>query len=69
MAFLEKWEYKLVDSREIGNKFTFDRGKYFSHIEGELNEFGKEGWELWEMVGINSTQFNQCFIFRRRVAP
>ncbi len=69
MANFEKWEYKIVDSQIFANKFTLSKGKFLSHIEGNRNEFGKGGWELWEMVERGSTQFSECFIFRRRVSP
>jgi hypothetical protein len=69
MTNFEKWEYKIVDSQIFADKFTLSKGKFLSHIAGHFNEFGKEGWELWEIMERNSTQFSGCCIFRRRVAP
>ena len=42
---MKKWEYKVVDSKDIRRDGLF-KGKTRESIEKYLNELGEQGWEL-----------------------
>ena len=50
-GIMEQWEYKIIDK---------------SISESQLNELGKDGWELVSVV-LKATWIGHLFFFRRRV--
>jgi hypothetical protein len=52
---LQQWEYITYPLYPLAEKFSV--------IEGYLNEFGKEGWEL--VVSINVKDSGAYLIFKR----
>ena len=49
---MRKWEYKLVDSKDVPSDGMF-KGRTRAALETYLNELGAEGWEL---VNIDSLE-------------
>jgi hypothetical protein len=55
---MKKWEYKIVDSRNLKRQDLFG-GSKSGEIEDYLNRLGAEGWEIinldfYEMEGRGS---------------
>ena len=55
---MKKWEYKIIDSREVKNQ-GFWGGTRSGEVEEFLNRLGAEGWEIvnldfYEMEGRGS---------------
>lgn len=42
---MKKWEYKIVDSKDVAGGGIF-KGRARSDVESYLSSLGKEGWEL-----------------------
>ena len=49
-----KWEYKLVNFNCIGSGLNATGNKMNSEHEEKLNDLGQEGWELVNIVPMNS---------------
>ena len=49
---MKKWEYKIIDSKDVPGGGIF-KGKERAKIEEYLNNLGEEGWEI---VNIDSLE-------------
>ena len=49
---MRKWEYKIVDSKDVPSDGLF-KGRNRAALEAYLNQLGAEGWE---MVNIDSLE-------------
>ena len=47
---MKKWEYKIVNSKDVSRKGVF-RGRNREELEEYLNNLGEDGWEI---VNIDS---------------
>lgn len=56
---MKKWEYRVVDSRDIPKNGRFE-GKNRQDVELYLNKLGREGWEI---VNIDFRDFDERFEF------
>ena len=56
---MTKWEYKILDSKEIGDGNIF-RGTNAAEVEEHLNTLGKEGWEI---VNLDFNELANHFSF------
>ena len=43
---MDKWEYMIVDSKDMVPPGISRRSKEFSEVEQYLNALGAEGWEI-----------------------
>lgn len=41
---IKRWEYKLIDSKDVGEGFF--KGPDRSNVERYLDNLGRDGWEL-----------------------
>ncbi|MBN1377388.1 DUF4177 domain-containing protein [Candidatus Woesearchaeota archaeon] len=68
---MTKWEYKLVDVGKTQGAETLD---FVSLKESLLNEYGKEGWELINIIGKDPAFFEYVppagkvvLVFKRKI--
>ncbi len=54
---MKEWEYKIVDSKDVGGGGVF-KGKERTDVEAYLNELGKDGWD------ITNLDFREIELFR-----
>ncbi len=42
---MKKWEYKVVDSKDVPSEGIF-KGRNRASVEDYLNQLGRDGWEV-----------------------
>ncbi len=56
---MKKWEYRIVDSRDVPKNGRFE-GKNREDVQVYLNRLGREGWEI---INIDFRDFDERFEF------
>ena len=46
MFKMKKWEYMIVDSKDVDGGSIFRKSKDRSEVDKYLNRLGQEGWEI-----------------------
>ncbi len=65
---MRKWEYTIVDSKDIEGRGPF-RGKERQKVESYLNELGNDGWEVFNLHFRELEKRYEFFGVARREVP